>query len=76
MPLRQQRSKYRPATIRLPTFKQREEPFKTVNTKDKQLANKKKRELLGKHIKDFMKFTNEITLEEINAEQNSRKANC
>jgi hypothetical protein len=40
MPLRQQRLKYRPPTIRLPTFKQREEPFKTVNTKDKQLANK------------------------------------
>jgi hypothetical protein len=31
----------------------------------------KKRELIGKHIKDFIKFTNEITLDEINAEQNS-----
>jgi ribonuclease HI len=30
-----------------------------------------KRELIGKHIKDFMKFTNEIPLDEINVEQNS-----
>jgi hypothetical protein len=30
-----------------------------------------KRELVGKHIKYFMKFTNEITLDEINVEQNS-----
>ena len=29
-----------------------------------------KRELIGKHIKNFMKFTNEITLNEINVEQN------
>jgi hypothetical protein len=35
-----------------------------------------KRELIGKHIKDFMKFTNEIPLDEINVEHNSRKANC
>jgi hypothetical protein len=35
-----------------------------------------KRELIGKHIKDFMKFTNEITLDEINVEHNSRKGNC
>jgi hypothetical protein len=33
-------------------------------------------ELIGKHIKDFMKFTNEIPVDEINVEQNSRKANC
>jgi hypothetical protein len=32
-----------------------------------------KRELIEKHIKDFMKFTNEIHLDEINVEQNSRK---
>jgi hypothetical protein len=30
-----------------------------------------KRELMGKHIKVFMKFTNEISLDEINVEQNS-----
>ena len=29
-----------------------------------------KRELIGKHIKIFMKFTKEISLDEINVEQN------
>jgi len=35
-----------------------------------------KRDLIKKHIKDFMKVTNKIPLDGINAEQNSCKANC
>jgi len=35
-----------------------------------------KRDLMKKHIKEFMKFTDTIPLGEINAEQNIRKANC
>jgi len=31
-----------------------------------------KRDLIKKHIKEFMKFTNAMTLDEINAEQNSQ----
>jgi L-cysteine desulfidase len=34
------------------------------------------RDLKKKHIKEFMKFTNAIPLDEINAEQNSCKAKC
>jgi len=35
-----------------------------------------KRDLIKKHIKDFMKFTNTIPLDEINAEHNNCKENC
>jgi len=34
------------------------------------------RELKRKHIKEFMKFTNKIPLDEINVKQNSYKVNC
>jgi hypothetical protein len=56
------------------TFEQGEKCSKTVNTKDKRLANQQK-DLIRKHIKEFMKFTNTISLDEINSEQNSCKAN-
>ena len=35
-----------------------------------------KRDLIKKHIKGFMKFTNATLLDEINAEQNSSKPKC
>ena len=35
-----------------------------------------KRELIKKHIKEFITFANKIPFDEINAKQNSCKANC
>ena len=35
-----------------------------------------KRDLIKKHIKEFMKFTNAIPLDQRNAEQNNCKAKC